>query len=63
MLLCMGVTGRGIDQVLPHPSDPVLYESYMKNAGGYVELAERATGPIPKPVSFDYIWGSALAVP
>ncbi len=53
--------GRGIDQVLPHPADPRIYESYLKNARGYVELAERANGPIPKPVDFAYIWGDALA--
>ncbi|HSE84358.1 MAG TPA: CapA family protein [Thermodesulfobacteriota bacterium] len=54
------MTGRGIDQVLPHPSDPALYESYMKSAKGYVELAEEVNGPIEKPVSFSYIWGDAL---
>ncbi len=52
--------GRGIDQVLPHPSDPVIYESYMRSARGYVELAEEVNGPIPYPVSFSYIWGDAL---
>ena len=54
------MTGRGIDQVLPHPSEPRLYESYMKSALGYVELAERVNGPIPKPVDFSYVWGDAL---
>ncbi|MGD2082931.1 MAG: CapA family protein, partial [Chromatiales bacterium] len=54
------MTGRGIDQILPHPNDPVLYESYVRDAGVYVELAEAANGPIPAPVSFDYIWGDAL---
>ncbi len=52
--------GRGIDQILPHPSDPVLHEPFMKSARGYVELAEQAHGPIPQPVSFAYIWGDAL---
>ncbi len=52
--------GRGIDQILPHPGDPRLYESYMKSARGYVELAERAYGPIPQPADFSYIWGDAL---
>jgi poly-gamma-glutamate synthesis protein (capsule biosynthesis protein) len=62
MFLCGDVmTGRGIDQVLPHPSDPTLHESYMKSAKGYVEIAERTNGPIPKPLDFDYIWGDALA--
>ena len=55
------MTGRGIDQVLPHPGDPVLYEPYMRSAAGYVELAEKANGPIPKPADFSYIWGDALA--
>ena len=26
------MTGRGIDQVLPHPSDPTIHESYIKSA-------------------------------
>jgi poly-gamma-glutamate synthesis protein (capsule biosynthesis protein) len=55
------MTGRGIDQVLPTPSDPQIYESYVTDARDYVELAERANGRIAKPVSFDYIWGDALA--
>jgi poly-gamma-glutamate capsule biosynthesis protein CapA/YwtB (metallophosphatase superfamily) len=54
------MTGRGIDQVLPHPSDPVLYEPYVRSSREYVEMAERANGPIPKPVDFSYIWGDAL---
>ena len=54
------MTGRGIDQVLPHPGDPLIHEPYMRSAIGYVELAERANGPIQKPVSFSYIWGDAL---
>ncbi len=54
------MTGRGIDQVLPHPSDPLIHEPYMKSARGYVELAEKANGPIQKPVNFSYIWGDAL---
>ena len=54
------MTGRGIDQVLPHPSDPLIHEPYMKSARGYVEIAEKTNGPIQKPVSFSYIWGDAL---
>ena len=62
LFLCGDVmTGRGIDQILPHPGNPTLYEGYMKSAAGYVELAEEANGPILKPVSFSYIWGDALA--
>jgi poly-gamma-glutamate capsule biosynthesis protein CapA/YwtB (metallophosphatase superfamily) len=61
IFLCGDVmTGRGIDQVLPHPGDPRLHESYMRSALGYVELAERAHGPIPKPVELSTIWGAAL---
>jgi poly-gamma-glutamate capsule biosynthesis protein CapA/YwtB (metallophosphatase superfamily) len=51
------MTGRGIDQVLPHPVAPRLYEPYVDSALTYVELAERAHGPIEKPVDFAYIWG------
>jgi poly-gamma-glutamate capsule biosynthesis protein CapA/YwtB (metallophosphatase superfamily) len=61
LFLCGDVmTGRGIDQVLPHPVDPQLHEPYMKSAVGYVTLAERVNGPIPKPIAFSYIWGEAL---
>ncbi|UCD52329.1 MAG: CapA family protein, partial [Phycisphaerales bacterium] len=55
------MTGRGIDQILPHPSDPRLYEPYVRTATEYVELAERAHGPIAKPVESSYPWGDALA--
>jgi poly-gamma-glutamate capsule biosynthesis protein CapA/YwtB (metallophosphatase superfamily) len=54
------MTGRGIDQVLPHPSDPRLYESAIQNALDYVRLAERVNGAIPRRVDFAYIWGDAL---
>lgn len=54
------MTGRGVDQVLPHPSDPVLHEPYVRSAKDYVESAERANGPIPRPVRFSYPWGDAL---
>ena len=61
IFLCGDVmTGRGIDQVLPHPGDPRIHEPYMRSAQGYVELAEAACGHIPKPVGFDYVWGDAL---
>ncbi len=56
------MTGRGIDQILPHPSEPVIYEGYMKSAVGYVELADQVSGPIPRNVNFDYIWGDAMGV-
>jgi poly-gamma-glutamate synthesis protein (capsule biosynthesis protein) len=54
------MTGRGIDQVLPHPCDPILYEPCMTSAEGYVKLAERASGPIRRPVDFAHPWGDAL---
>lgn len=61
LFLCGDVmTGRGVDQVLPHPSDPVLYEPYVESALEYVEMAEKTNGPIPKPVDYGYIWGDAL---
>lgn len=62
LFLCGDVmTGRGIDQILPHPSNPRLYEPAMHSALGYVELAEELNGPIERPVDFAYIWGDALA--
>src|SRR5437899_10430520 len=54
------MTGRGIDQALPHPVSPVLYEPYVRDAREYVDLAEKANGPIRRPVTFDYIWGDVL---
>src|SRR5437667_12118769 len=61
LFLCGDVmTGRGIDQALPHPVNPVLYEPYVRDAREYVDLAERANGAIKRPVSFDYIWGDAV---
>ena len=61
LFLCGDVmTGRGIDQALPHPVNPVLYEPYVRDAREYVELAEKAHEPIPRPLSLDYIWGDAL---
>ena len=61
LFLCGDVmTGRGIDQVLPHPCDPILHESYIQSAVDYVQLAETANGVIPRSVSSGYIWGAAL---
>ena len=35
LFLCGDVmTGRGIDQVLPHPCDPALYEDYAEIGNG-----------------------------
>lgn len=55
------MTGRGVDQVLPYPGDPRLYEPSMTSALGYVSLAEEANGPIPRPADFSHVWGDALA--
>jgi poly-gamma-glutamate capsule biosynthesis protein CapA/YwtB (metallophosphatase superfamily) len=61
LFLCGDVmTGRGIDQALPYPVNPVLYEPHVRDARDYVDRAEKANGPITRPLSFDYIWGEAL---
>src|SRR6266508_2876294 len=61
LFLCGDVmTGRGIDQALPHPVNPILYEPYVRDAREYVTLAEKANGSITRPLSADYIWGDAL---
>jgi poly-gamma-glutamate synthesis protein (capsule biosynthesis protein) len=54
------MTGRGIDQILRNPFKPQLYESHMRSAVGYVELAERVNGAIPRRVDASYVWGDAL---
>ncbi len=61
LFLCGDVmTGRGIDQILPYPSEPQIYEPYMTSAKGYVQIAEQINGPIQRSVDFAYIWGDAL---
>lgn len=63
IFLCGDVMiGRGIDQILPHPSKSQLYESYVTDAREYVFLAEKTNGKIFYPVAMDYIWGDALSV-
>jgi poly-gamma-glutamate synthesis protein (capsule biosynthesis protein) len=62
LFLCGDVmTGRGIDHILAHPSDPRLVEPCVKDAGEYVAIAEAAHGAIPRPARDSYIWGDALA--
>ena len=56
------MTGRGIDQALPHPGDPRLFEPYVRSATRYVELAEERNGPIRRPLSFSEVWGDSLEV-
>jgi poly-gamma-glutamate capsule biosynthesis protein CapA/YwtB (metallophosphatase superfamily) len=63
LLLCGDVMpGWGVDQILPHPGDPELREPGTSDAGVYVRLAERVSGLIPCPVSFDWPWGDASRV-
>jgi poly-gamma-glutamate capsule biosynthesis protein CapA/YwtB (metallophosphatase superfamily) len=63
LFLCGDVMlGRGVDQVLPHPGDPQLRETYARDARAYVRLAERANGPVPQPARFCWPWGDVLAV-
>jgi poly-gamma-glutamate capsule biosynthesis protein CapA/YwtB (metallophosphatase superfamily) len=60
MFMCGDVmAGRGIDQILPYPSDPTIYEPYIRDSKKYVELAELKNGRIPRSVDFSYIWGDA----
>lgn len=56
------MTGRGIDQVLPHSVNPQLHETYVKDALQYVKLARRHSGSIPDEVSYEYVWGDALDI-
>ena len=32
------MVGRGIDQILPHPGDPAIHESYLKVPGAMWNL-------------------------
>jgi poly-gamma-glutamate synthesis protein (capsule biosynthesis protein) len=63
LFLCGDVmTGRGIDQILPHPGDPQLDEPVCRSARDYVRLAVRANGRLPPHRDDAYPWGDALAV-
>ena len=44
LFLCGDVmTGRGIDQILPHPCDPLLHEAYVKSATDFAhEVIDKA---------------------
>ncbi len=62
LFLCGDVmTGRGVDQILRHPSAPQLYESGTSSAKSYVAIAEAATGRIARPADDNYVWGGALS--
>ena len=54
------MTGRGVDQVLGHPSKPLLHEPYIHDARDYVRMAETINGHVPAPVPSNYIWGDLL---
>lgn len=61
LFLCGDVMlGRGLDQILPHPSDPTLHEEVVDDARRYLELAEAESGTIPHPVPYEHVWGEAL---
>ncbi len=63
--LCLGgdvMTGRGVDQALPHSCPPRLYEPAVTSALDYVALAERANGPFRRPLDYPDVWGDARAV-
>ena len=56
LFLCGDVmTGRGIDQILPHPGSPRLHEPYLNSAVSYVDLASvraaRSRGRRTSPTS------------
>jgi poly-gamma-glutamate synthesis protein (capsule biosynthesis protein) len=55
------MTGRGVDQIFAHPSAPDLHELFVSDAREYVRLAEQISGPVPRAVASDYIWGDAIA--
>jgi poly-gamma-glutamate capsule biosynthesis protein CapA/YwtB (metallophosphatase superfamily) len=64
VFLCGDVmTGRGVDQGLPHPANPMLYEPHIRDACDYVRRAESLNGPIARSVDFAYVWGDALGAP
>lgn len=56
------MTGRAVDQLLPHPGDPRLSEPYVRDATTYLRLAEEVNGPVPRPVPPAWPWGDALPV-
>jgi poly-gamma-glutamate capsule biosynthesis protein CapA/YwtB (metallophosphatase superfamily) len=61
LFLCGDVMlGRGVDQILPHPGKPTLYERMVRDARTYVDLAARANGHIPQPVDWSWPWGDGL---
>lgn len=63
LCLCGDVmTGRGIDQALPHPRDARLVEPSIVSAADYVTLAQSTNGAFPTPMSYADVWGDALGM-
>ena len=56
------MSGRGIDQIMRHSVDPVLYEPWITDAREYIALAETVNGPVKRPVNDAYVWGDALGI-
>ncbi len=56
------MSGRGLDQAMPHSVDPRLYERYIKDARDYVSLLDRQGSTIDQPLSYEWIWGEALEI-
>ncbi|MFG3580632.1 CapA family protein [Micromonospora chersina] len=54
------MTGRGVDQILPHPGSPALREELVTDARRYVALAEAMAGRVPRPAPPEWPWGDAL---
>jgi len=53
--------GRGVDQIMSHPGDPTLYETWARSALRYVELADESSGRLPRGVDPAYVWGDSPA--
>ena len=61
LFLCGDVMlGRGVDQILPNPGNPILYERMVRDARTYVDLAAQVNGPIQHPVNWSWPGGDAL---
>ena len=58
-----GMSGRGIDRILPHPGDPRIFAPWVRSALDSVHVAERKNGPIPRSVDFAYVRGDARERP
>mmetsp|Transcript_35732 Transcript_35732/g.114319 ORF Transcript_35732/g.114319 Transcript_35732/m.114319 type:complete len:383 (-) Transcript_35732:681-1829(-) len=52
------MVARGIDQAFSVSCPPAIAESYMKDARGYIAIAEEANGRFRRPI--EDVWGDAL---